>query len=101
MKYNVDVATRADADSTETIRTHLTVDFTGANDAVVHALAIAQIKVLRQSYWRKHGIPSNDVFLVKDYKSGVRAAPSIESLFASMPAEERKAFLEKQLAALS
>ena len=93
------VQTKLDKDSTAE-RTTLTVDFTDCPQATLEHLATQHLVVRLQGAWRKSGsIPASFTARVADYAAGSRIAGpvNIESAFAAMTQEQKKAFLEKAM----
>lgn len=93
-----DVDTKLDAKGT-TSRTQVTVDFTGASEDAIQALAARTLIVTAQGGFRRNGaIPPKHLIMVKD--AGTRQAfvatpDSIAARASSMSADERKQLIAK------
>jgi hypothetical protein len=94
----IEVDTKANKDA-ESVKTNLSIDWTGMEPSDIQALAQQALIVKLQGNWRKNGIPAgNHEVKAVDFKVGVRAKrepQTLESLLQKLSAEERAALLAK------
>lgn len=95
---NIEVDTRPQQGA-ESVKTTLTIDWTGCTEDDLRAMAQQALIVKLQGAWRKNGIPNGEhTVKASDYKVGVRAKrepASIESMLAALSPEDRAALLAK------
>ncbi|MFI5423032.1 MAG: hypothetical protein ACHQWH_03730 [Nitrososphaerales archaeon] len=92
----IDCSTKAAGTDTAAVKTHLTINWEGMEQADLIALAQQTIVIKVQAAWRRaESIPGEVTINAKDYKVGTRAVKQ-----AADPVELAKKMTPEQLAAL-
>lgn len=92
MTYTKAVSTKRDRDDVA-IRTNLTVDLSLLTPADKDEIIVSASVIKWQASIRKGEIPTEATYVVP--RPGTKATASIETIWARMSTEERKAFLAK------